>query len=188
MAENIDLKKIEKKAWMSYFEDGFWDIFFGITFITSAVRSLTDNVWFTLGMLVAVLINIAGKRLITIPRMGRVKFGPRRQKKQLKIGVMILISLLVIFVLGTFMANITFPVMAVWLAVFFGLLAYLMDFSRLFAYGLVFATSEVIWSIYGETYGPIANLIFGVIILLVGLSVLTRFLKKYPKPVEGVSS
>ena len=185
MSENIDLKKIEKKAWTSYFEDGFWDLFFGVIFITSAVRSLTDNVWFTLGIFGAVVINIVGKRFITIPRMGRVKFGPVRQKKQFKMGVMILISLLVIFVLGTFMANITFPVMAVWLAVFFGLLAYLMDFSRLFVYGLVFATSEVIWSVYGEPYGPIANLIFGVIILMVGLAVLNRFLKKYPKPVEG---
>lgn len=186
MSENIDLKKIERKAWTSYFEDGFWDIFFGIIFITSAVRSFTENVWFTFAIFGAVAIFIAGKRFITTPRMGRVKFGPRRQNKQLKIGVMILISLLVIYILGTVMANITFPVMAVWLAVFFGLLAYLMDFSRLFAYGLVFATSEVIWNIYGEPYGPISNLIFGVIFLLVGLVILNRFLKKYPKQVEGV--
>ena len=186
MPEKINLNELEKKAWTTYFEDGFWDIFFGVILITMGVRSLTDNVWFTFGIFGAVLINIAGKRFITTPRLGHVKFGSGRQKKQLKIGVMILISLLAILVLGTVMAKTTFPVMAIWLAVFFGLLAYLMDFPRLFAYGLIFATSEVIWSMFGEPLGPIADLIFGAIILLVGLAVLTRFLKKYPKPVEGV--
>ena len=94
--------------------------------------------------------------------------------------------LLVLLSLGTLMTQTTFPVMAVWLAVLFSLLGYLMDFSHFYVYGLLFATSEVIWGVYGEPYGPIANLVFGVIILLVGLSVLNRFLKKYPKPVEGV--
>ena len=150
------------------------------------IRSLTDNVWFTFGIFGAVLVNIFGKRYITIPRIGRVKFGPKRQKRQIKIVVMILISLLVLLALGTLLTQTTFPLMALWLAVLFALLAYLMDFSHFYAYGLIFALSEVIWSFYGEPSGPIANLIFGAIILFVGLFVLTRFLKKYPKPVEGV--
>jgi len=185
MTENLNLKELERKAWTSYFEDGFWDLFFGVILITMGVRSLTDNVFFTFGIFGAVLVHILGKRYITTPRIGRVKFGPKRQKRQMKIMVIILISLLVLLSLGTLTTQTAFPVMALWLAVLFSLLGYMMDFSHFYIYGLIFAISEVIWSVYGEPYGPIANLIFGAIILLVGLAVLTRFLKKYPKPVDG---
>ncbi|MDY6865268.1 MAG: hypothetical protein SVY15_04755 [Halobacteriota archaeon] len=180
MTEDLNLKELEMKAWASYFEDGLWDLFFGIILITSAVRSLTDNVWFTFGIFGAILLNILGKRYFTIPRIGLVKFGPKREMRQVKMMLIILIMLLVILYLGTLMTQTAFPVMALWLAVLFFLLGFLMDFSHFYVYGLIFASSEVISRTYGDPFAPLSNLIFGSGLLLVGLLILSRFLKKYP--------
>jgi len=94
MTGKINLKEIERKAWMSYFEDGLWDIFMGLLMLTTGIRSLTDNVWFTLGIFAALLISVIGKKLITIPRIGRVKFGPARKVKQKKLAAVLIVSVL----------------------------------------------------------------------------------------------
>lgn len=185
MAENLNLKELEMKAWTSYFEDGLWDLFFGIILITSAVRSLTDNVWVTFGIFGAILVHIFGKMYVTIPRIGLVKFGPKRQKRQMKMMLVILIMLLVILSLGTIMSQTAFPVMALWLATLFFLIGYLMDFSHFYVYGLIFASSEVISRTYGDPFAPFVNLIFGSGLLLLGLLFLSRFLKKYPLQAGG---
>jgi hypothetical protein len=48
MSEKTNLKEIEKKAWASYFEDGLWDIFMDLLMLGMGLRTLTDNVWYTL--------------------------------------------------------------------------------------------------------------------------------------------
>ena len=40
----ITLKSIERNMWRAYFDDGSWEIFFGIIWLTSGIRSLTDNI------------------------------------------------------------------------------------------------------------------------------------------------
>ena len=80
--DDTDLKKIESKVWTSYFKDGLWDIFFGLMLLTMGLRTLTDNVLFTFGMLAAVLVHILGKRWITVPRLGVVRFSETRRKKR----------------------------------------------------------------------------------------------------------
>jgi hypothetical protein len=184
MAEKINLKELERKAWTTYFEDGFWDLFFGMMFLTAGIRSLTDNVLFTLGIFVALVVFFIGKKTITIPRIGKVKFGHTRRDRQLKVFAMIIVSLIAIMALlllpqlGIALTNIpTSPIMAIWIALFFAMLAYLIDFKRLYAYGLMFATSEVIWGVYGEPLGPISNIIFGIIVVTIGLTIFSRFLR-----------
>lgn len=33
MTEKVDLRELEKKAWKSTFQDGLWDIYFGLLFM-----------------------------------------------------------------------------------------------------------------------------------------------------------
>jgi len=67
----------------------------------------------------------------------------------------------------------------------FGLLAYYMDFPRLYVYGLLFAVSialtEALWP---SSVASIAFIVSGIIALLIGLVMLIRFLSKYPLPAE----
>ena len=192
MSERIDLKEIERRAWTSYFQDGLWDIFMGILMLTVGIRTFTDNVWYTLLILAAVLVPLVGKKFITVPRIGWVRFGPARIARTAKMTGVIIVSVLatLAFLLLpysglAFPRTWTSPMMAVLIAVAFGLLAYYLDFGRLFAYGLLFAMSEVLWGMFGRPIGPMAHTVSGIVALIVGLVVLVRFLQRYPIPKGG---
>lgn len=191
MLKKLDLKEIERKAWTSYFEDGLWDIFLGLLVLTGGIRGLTDNLWFYLMLLPAALAPTLGKRFITIPRMGLVKFGPARKVKRERMGTVLVISVLVTLALlllshsGLALPKIPIsPIIAIFYAGALGAVAYYMDFRRLYAYGLLFAVSELLWGRFGKPIGPIVDTVSGIVILLVGLVVFIRFLRKYPLPTE----
>jgi len=195
VAGRISLKEVELKAWSSYFEDGLWDIFLGAMLLIGGIRSVTDYVWYTLLILPLILVLPLGKRLITTPRLGHVKFGPSRKARQRKAVVALIISVVAIFAL-LLLSNsglalpprmLISPMMAVWIAVIFGVLAYFLDFKRLYAYGLLYGMSEVIWGQFGKPVGPVAQTIIGIAILAIGLVVFVRFLRRYPLPAKGAS-
>ncbi|MFC1694489.1 hypothetical protein ACFL1R_13420 [Candidatus Latescibacterota bacterium] len=87
MTSDINLKELEKKAWMSTYEDGFVDIIIGMLLVNFAVALLIDELigrWYILIMvpipvLFALLLNYFGKRNITAPRIGVAKFGAERK-------------------------------------------------------------------------------------------------------------
>ena len=194
MSQGVNLKEIERKAWTSYFQDGLWDIFMGLLMLTMGIRDLTDNVWFTWIVLGAVLVPIVGKKLITIPRIGRVKFGTARKAKQWKLMAVIGIAVTATFVLillGSLglapSQAVVAPILVICVALIFGLMAYYMDFRRLYAYALLFAVSMSLWETLGSPIGPIAFSVSGGIALLIGLVVLIRFLRKYPMPAKEIT-
>lgn len=191
MSQKLDLKEIERKAWTSYFEDGLWDIFLGLLMLTGGIRGLTDNLWSYLILLAAVLIPALGKKFITIPRIGLVKFGPARKVKRERLATVLVISVLALFALlllprsGVALPRIPIsPIVAVFYAGIFGAVAYYMDFGRLYAYGLLFAISEVLWGLFGKPIGPMVDTVLGIVILLIGVVVFVRFLRKYPLPAD----
>jgi hypothetical protein len=197
MTDEINLKEIERKAWISYFEDGLWDLFFGVLFLISGIRSLTDNVSYVGGLyalllVVCILILPIGKKRITIPRLGYVKFGPARKLRQSKAIAVLAISVLATFALLMLSKSglalppkmLISPIIAGWIAVVFGVLAYYLDFKRLFAYGVLFAISEVLSGLFGEPIGSIMQTISGVAVLVVGIAVFMRFMRRYPLPTE----
>jgi hypothetical protein len=187
--DKIDLKEIERKAWTSYFEDGLWDIFLGLMMLTMGIRSLTDNVWFTLGFLPAILISVLGKKYITIPRIGVVKFGPARQARRQRLVIVLAILVLATFALvllpnlGLELPTIPIsPIMAIYIAVAFGVLAHYMTFGRLYVYGAMLAITELLWGLYGQSIGSVAQTVSGVAALSLGLAVFIRFIGRYPEP------
>lgn len=194
MSQDINLKQIERKAWTSYFQDGLWDIFFGLLLLTMGIQGLIYNVWFTFVIGAAVLVVLLGKKFITIPRIGKVKFGLKREVRQMKsiavVGILVLAILIVLMLtlLGLDLPatgkGIRVAIQAVGFTVVFGLIAYFMDFRRLYAYGLFFAIGSVLSELFDDPIGPIAFSVAGSIALLIGLVLLARFLRKYPKAVE----
>lgn len=84
MAQEINLKQIERKAWISFFEDGLLDILMGLLLLLMVVPNMLSDVFpsksWQYGTTVAlaglaVVIFWAGKRFITMPRLGRVQFS-----------------------------------------------------------------------------------------------------------------
>jgi hypothetical protein len=112
MAEDLDLKALERKAFRSTFQDGIWDLYIAGMMLNVALfylfwRGLDETGWpgFVLelvGFGVVGALFWAGKMYITTPRMGQVKFGPARRRRKAILaailGVFVLLhALLVVF-------------------------------------------------------------------------------------------
>jgi hypothetical protein len=92
MMNNLfDLKRLEKKAFRATHQDGLWDIQMGGIVMSMAVLAYleTSDAFpllqfsiFLLGLGASFLIFWAGKKYVTIPRLGQVKFGPHRQRRK----------------------------------------------------------------------------------------------------------
>jgi len=212
MAEEIDLKELEKKAYRSTFQDGFWDIFIGMIFMGFALIPLGDVFGLPemIGMLLislgwnisAVVFMILGKKYVTIPRIGMIKFGPKRKADQRKVkiylGINVLFGVVILLLQMTGMFGfITIQrfalsiLLGLFISLPFGIMAYFLDFPRLYIYallgGLGFFLIDVLELF---TSGPLSLfLVFGIIggsIVIVGIVFLIKFFRKYPLPKEAL--
>ena len=192
MNEKINLKELEKNAWTTYFQDGLWDIFFGIMLLTMVIRTITDNIWFTFLIFLGVFIMIAGKRYITTPRIGLAKFGPSREMKRIKIMGIIALAIIItscLFWMGNltmYLPKIAGSIIIAGMVVgIFGAMAYYLDYLPLAIYGLLFGIGEILWALFGEFVGVMTMLVFGSVIFLIGLFSLIQFIQKYQSPLEA---
>lgn len=210
MAQEINLKEIERKAWRSFYQDGLWDIFWGLLLLAMAVGALLSDIGrsepLQYGILialeaVAILVLFVGKRHITVPRIGRVRFGPKRKRRLSKVSVILAISVLlgaVFFVAAEAVTGnlakwmtLEFIFPAGWVVnciVVFSLMAYFLDFGRLYVVGLMYAIAVPLDIVQREFASvDLTFVAFGVptaVILLMGTVVLIRFLREYPLPAE----
>ena len=211
MSQEISLKQIERRAWRSVFQDGLWDVYLGTLLMVLAILMLLaktsiPEVWLKpihLGLMgLAMLALWASKRFITVPRIGRVEFGPRGKARRKKASLLLAISVLVgvvVFVL-TWLAlkdywseglPLRFIIPAVWavnMLVLFSLGAYFLDYERLYLIGVLYALPVPVdfWlhELTGVNLGFIAFAVPATIILIMGLVVFIRFLRDYPPPTK----
>ena len=209
MSQTVDLKVLEKKAWRSVFQDGLWDIFLGLLLMAFGLSGWLDTLALNEGTrmgiyigaeVLAMIVLFAGKRFITIPRMGRVKFGAERQKRRNIVRLLLFISVLVGLVMwflgssqisgegGILSGTWFFP--AVWvlnIIIVFGLGAYFLEYERLYVIGFLYAVviplNEVIKSTAKIDVAIYLFLVTGLIVVLMGLFYLLRFMRDY-KPVS----
>ena len=106
MTQEMDLKKLEKNIWTSYFHDGLWDIFVSFIFLSLGIQIFYYNFLpEPYGIIPGLLVYIIGfafffisKKKITITRLGKVKFGQKRKRKLMIISVILFISFIVLFI------------------------------------------------------------------------------------------
>ena len=206
MSQTINLRELERKAWSSVFQDGLWDIYLGLLLLAMAFEALLSDVGFSeswgmatcIGLdVLAMLVLWAGKKIITVPRMGRVKFGPKRKTRLTWVIFVLFISVLVgagVFLAASAMCgsrpgwlNAAFFAPAVWVVnaiVVFSLGAYFLDFSRLYLVGVMYALPVPLDIMFRKlTDVDLSFMAFGVpaaVILFVGLVMFVRFLREYP--------
>ncbi|MDH4136914.1 MAG: hypothetical protein OEW09_09420 [Anaerolineae bacterium] len=203
MSHTINLKELERKAFRSTFQDGLWDMYLGFLLLTMGMGpvlpALNTSVMWTLVILLmlsvlAWLAFWAGKKFITTPRMGLVKFGPQRKAKLKKTRAVLFLSALlgvIMFVLRATWniewAAIPIPayVWAVQAIVVFGLGAYFLDVSRFYAYGVLYAIPVPVGIVLLQNTG-LPGFMFlpfgvsGVVMVLIGAVLFSRFLRDYP--------
>ena len=211
MSQNINLKELERKAFRSTFQDGLWDMYLGFLLLIMGMGpvlpALNKSVIWTLVILLmlsvlAWLAFWAGKKFITTPRMGLVRFGPQRKAKLKKTRAVLFLSALlgvILFVLRAtwnieWAARIPIPVYiwAVQAIVVFGLGAYFLDVSRFYVYGVLYAIPVPVGIVLLQNTGlpGFMFLPFGVsggIMVIVGVGLFIRFLREYPVVPEEAS-
>lgn len=191
MNGNIDVRRTERKAYMSFHRDGLWDIFLGALLLAWGLSMGTamdglGGIWF----IVLFPILMGAKRRITYPRLGYAEF-PRTRKALSKMVVLFTITALLGLFVFVFWTSTSLPGLRLWLhrniVVFFGgmlaavlcILAMVNINRRLYAHAAVVFLSFAAAQWLGW-YIKYSFLISGAIVLLTGIAVLIQFLREYP--------
>ena len=202
--EENDLHAIERRAFQSTQDDGFLELQFGAILIILGITAYIDDTgifnhyYGYLFILASPLIVLLGKRYITLPRLGRVRFGLDRQMRQAKMTLILVASVLaglMIFILGA-MGVIPIPdtvrpyvmpaIIAGMLFLTLAAMAYFMNNWRFVIIGAVFAGSELaipILRLHTDLVSPagVALTTGGVLITIMAAGVLARFLRDHPR-------
>jgi hypothetical protein len=200
--DKINLKKLERRAYLSYHQDGILDLFIGYNVLLFGLWILADMAYLA-GAFAAISTPIyaQAKKQITVPRLGYVKFAPSRTAKTKKTMLLLVIAGVLAFIPGVLLfitteSGILSPiqllleygmiVIGVAGMVLLAVVAYISEIRRLYAYSALF------FAIF--TGGYFLSIPFfyhlmtlGAIIMLSGVYLLIRFLREYPLPVGETS-
>lgn len=208
MAEPLNLNQIERKAWKAYHQDGLMDIFLGMLMLAMAASAGMDNLDLSEAAHMGIFIGLevlagaimwAGKHFVTTPRLGRVRFGPKRKKRKLLTTFVLAASVIVgLIMLGLFAASDAslagivrqpFFLPLIWALnclLVFGAMAYLLEYDRLYIVGVIYGIAipvvELIRQIGQVDAGPWVFLAAGLIVLAMGVTVFARFVRTTPVP------
>ncbi|MFC2105212.1 hypothetical protein ACFLS0_00390 [Candidatus Bipolaricaulota bacterium] len=197
MSSRWALREIEKKVWFRTFEHGMWDIGVGSMFMMFGLSILASFPALS-GIWVAALLpgfREIGRKLV-VPRIGHVHFRERRKRATGRLtGILTVTAVMgmVTFLFITWLLRGAAPAWAQWIGdhfvIFIGLIwggalavaGWLVDFPRLYAYGALMFVSLLITD-FAKGYHLGSSLtVVGGLILLTGIILLIRFLRRYPR-------
>lgn len=195
MTEHLNLKEIQRKVYMSFFEDGVWDIFLGLFVVGWGLSILTEGTYLPAILFVALYSTTWGiKKWVTYPRIGYVRFSSTSRRRIKARFVILLIAVLLLGVIISVLWGI--DKRPQWLADYFPLLfngmlasivclaAYWVRVNRFYLHAALIFLGAVFhhWVGIQWEFGFIGS---GSIIVLIGLGLLIGFIRKYPRVVEG---
>jgi hypothetical protein len=199
MNSRLTLREIEKRAWLRTFEPGMWDMALGSLFLSFGISVLVSFAAVSAIWIVVLLpaFREAGRKLI-VPRIGHVQFRGRKRRANVRvIGMLAALAVLGGAVLAVnlwfALARNEAPGWVDWAArhallvigfIWGGaavLTGWLIDFPRLYVYGaLIFGSLWVSDFVPAYSLG-ISLIVAGGAILLVGVFLFIRFLRRYPR-------
>lgn len=193
----INLKELERKAYLSFFEDGLLDILLGLWLLGLAWLMWSDSAAL-IGVLALLIVPLFGllKRWVTIPRIGVVRLKPSQKRRagwQMTLGVGVFFLMLVMSLglfangradnLQAFLSqNIDF-IFGALIALPLALAALVTGVWRWLVYAAVLLAIFAVGQ-FAPFDAPAATFISGVILALSGLGVLIGFMRRYPRPLE----
>ena len=202
MEQQVDLKKIEQKAFSQSQQDGLMEFVMGICLLAMSTRlfSRVLIVMFPLAMLLFRPVLNAMRKRFTYPRTGYVKLVPDKPKDA--IAGIALITLIVIAVLAVafiLFADVgDFGLWLKWVPFWAGVVLAIMFISLAAKSGTTRYYIFALWSVmYGlvlsilnfepiETGTLLYFLAMGALLTPCGLVLFIRFLRRYPEPAKEV--
>jgi len=208
MTSQLNLKEIEKRAVKSTYQDGLLDIQYGLITVLMSIFNYRPetgysplNIFMEVGsFVIAFLLFWVGKRMITLPRIGMVKFGEIRHKKTRRmsiiLGVFVLaqVALVILTSLGLFNSQISSwldkvlgnhngsllivsAIGSLMVGVGMMVMAYFTDFDRGFYISILMSVAVFLIIFLNRPLWPI---LIGLLIILPGVVLLIRFIARYP--------
>lgn len=205
---SVDLKQIEKNAWLASFQDGLLDLVLGTVLTIVGISGFFDSINLQIDLFTPLLfIAIIGtvflvKRYVVLPRAGKATFKRPRIVMMIvmvSIQVILLLTQFIMFAIshnqkGSAAQLLNSSMMwLVYCVLFFGIPALIIGLPRLFVYGILygvaFSFNEFMAKAIGiGSYHYLIFVIFGLIIVTIGIIVFIRFLKMNPYPSELVTN
>jgi len=209
MSQNLDLKEIERRVYQSVFQDGLMEIFLGgFLLVVSALFAISMKLILLPSLLVIFLGNPLLERLkkrYIYPRIGYVKLRPEKEADPKGIAVAAIVF--VVILLGSGIFSLTMGKdrgWAFWFKYFLpGSTGFMLAIGpfwlgetygvrRGYVFAVLFLLSGIVIPVLGIASGYEAIgfecLLVGVISLISGVVMFTRFLRKYPIAAEGPPS
>jgi hypothetical protein len=196
MAAEFNLTELERKAWVSTFEDGLFDMTLGGIAILVALGPVADRlgapswsrfIFYAVMLGWPLVVMVGGKRLITLPRVGMARFMAVRRRRMAGARVVVatavcltggLLGLMLAFggSPGALAPLLPFVPGALVLAVF-SLIAWFHQLRRLYVYAVAVAAGFLALEL---GIGPAPLLATGVVMVLGGAALVARFVRTYP--------
>jgi hypothetical protein len=209
MNSQLDLKKLERKVFRSTYQDGMWDMYYGLVVICMAIFVYRPASGYSPINIVIALCAIAaasglfrmGKKLITVPRLGQVQFGAERKRR--KLIMVVAMTIVVLFQVVLFLMTLLVWAHPEWIlkyknqlpdrnfmdlivacigALMVGPSMVLVAYFKDFSRGY-FIAIMIALAVFLMLFlnEPIYPIIIGSLIALPGFVLFVRFLKKYPQ-------
>lgn len=209
MSQSIELNTIETRAFRSVHLDGLQDIYIGgvllsMSVMADALYSEPFPFWrfliFLGGLLICQFLYRLGRRRLTGPRLGQVRFNPQRQQRKrimtwllagiILLQVLVLISSILLWANPQWVSSLGLSNMSInserllvasISALFAGVgtlvPAYFNEYLRGYYISLILAVA-VFAMIYAQQ--PVYLVIAGLLVILPGVVILARFLHDHP--------
>ena len=192
MTHDMDLKTLERTAYLSYHRDGIPDIILGICLILFGIEMAMEMFVFTVFFPLFIIgTGYYARKLITVPRLGFARFSDTRKRIERRktvfmasFGGMVFGAFCAIYFIrgGTFAILQTYPLLI--LAIIWGIFpvfgGLLLGAKRMYAYAVliavVFVPGQALYS-----YEPGRVIIAGAAVFAAGMLVLARFMRKNPR-------
>ncbi len=196
MTHKIDLKELELKLRKSIHLDGLLEMAFGFLLLVSMLSSTLSEIGVSDAVRISIylplmvsgspLIIILGKKYITNPRLGLVKFRPPEIRRGMAFIALVVFSAFLLFA-GMTLKSLMPLFIFIFIMAAFSMIAFFLDFPRMYLVGLLFALTEPIYVLCRDHtdithVGAIAYGIPGTIILMVGVISLRNFMREYSLP------
>ena len=205
MAASQGLKELERRVWLRTFEHGLWDLAIGLLLLSFGAGILMEFYWLSA---IVVPVGLPTMRDVArraiVPRIGHATFRGRRKRSLVHVQLVLAglaVMGLAMFLFTAFATRDAAPQWMSWVRAHFvivigliwgGALAvagWAVDLPRLYAYGILLFAALVAVDLSTTGY-HLGHALIGVggLIAIVGIILLARFVRRYPRhpePIDG---
>ena len=189
MQTDIEIKQIRRNVYMSFFQDGLWDMCLGLFVLGWGLGILLDFAHLIGGWFIAIYFLVWGlKKRFTYPRTGYIKLDDKEVRMRARFTIILgVVALLGVFMMVLFSLDARpqwvvdyFPVLfSGMLAVLIGGIAWWLAARRFALHAVIVLAAGAIHQWLGVSW-PHTYIVAGAVIALIGAGIFMRFLRQYP--------